>query len=83
MNDGPGDVTDVAFKNSRDRWNALAAALGVGNNEASSREALVTSLSTPSSIILGALTDATKLTEIQTKVTTSFAAKAYATRCAA
>jgi hypothetical protein len=83
LNDGPGDVTDVAFKNSRDRWNALAAALGVGNNEASSREALVTSLSTPSSIILGALTDATKLTEIQTKVTTSFAAKAYATRCAA
>ncbi len=82
LNDGPDSITDEAFKNARDKWKTLAASLGIGNNEAASPKELTSSLKTPSSVVLGALTDPTALNEINKKVAAEFASKAYASKCA-
>lgn len=87
--DIPPKVTDLALSDAsadiaerQEKWDALAAALGIGNNQAETSEQLVAQLATPSALLV----DRSRTSDLQAllgRLGQKHVADAYKTRCAA
>lgn len=87
--DIPPKVTDLALSDAPEdiaerqkKWDALAAALGIGNNQAETAEQLVAQLATPSALLV----DRSRTSDLQAllgRLGQKHVADAYKTRCAA
>ena len=73
------DIADPTLQAQNNRWESLAKALGIGNNQATTEKGLAAQLATPSDIFNA--TDPTKLLSWTEKLKVEHTKNAYATRC--
>ena len=74
------DIDDAGVLARQAKWNEMATALGIGNNQAETSAALLTQLGTPSTYLT---TNTAGLPGLMTTLVTQYAAKANLARCAA